>query len=223
MPNDKKVKGIVTGALFGICTNIAYEDGCQRPGDKGLVTNSVVISETSTVNGICEHTVLKIREPFTPAPKPEPIRPTRTVQPEQRAPLTVDQIGATAEQRKAQPKQPRLAVPREDAPVSQQIIEAAKKVPKLRSDFSTMPAAARAAMPAVTQAVIEHRLDFDGDLGEYTAEELAELRGSRTEVESISDGEPMSPFDNSFSASPTAQHQQHAPRRGEQTREQVQR
>src|SRR5258707_1055960 len=92
MPNDKKVKGIVTGALFGICTNIAYEDGCQRPGDKGLVTNPVVISETSTINGICEHVLIEIREPFTPAPKPEPIRPTRTVQPVRPAALTVDQI-----------------------------------------------------------------------------------------------------------------------------------
>jgi hypothetical protein len=206
--NDKKIaRGTVTGSVFGLCTNVAYEDGCQRPGDKNLVTGSVVISEALVVNGICEHTVLKVCEPKTvevrEVPKPQPKRQVIPVQP---VAVTVDQIVRQAEQRKAQP---RLAVPKEDAPVSADVIEAAKRPPKLRNDLSTAPAAIQAVMRLPVDA------RFDDSLDGYTQEEIDELMDGPREVEPIASGSPMNPFDSNFVVErPSAPQQQQVPRRG---------
>src|SRR5258708_1594837 len=193
MGKNGKVKGRVTGSLFGICTNISYEDGCQRPDDKGLVTNSEVISEVSVVNGICEHQVLEVREPYVPAPKPEPIR--QPLPTPQTKPLTVESILKSVEAKKAQP---RLAVPKTDAPTSDEIIAKAKIPPKVRVDLSTSPAGIQAA------AKIPREEIFAGDLEGFSASEIEELR-TGIHAEPISGAEPLSPFASSFSASPAQQ------------------
>src|SRR5258708_13370976 len=68
----------------------------------------------------------------------------------------------------AQPKAaPRLALPKEDEPVSADVIERAKVPPKIKVDVSTAPAGARAAakMPIVQR--YEYRLD-ENELPELT-------------------------------------------------------
>src|SRR5258708_36956545 len=98
MSNDKRiVKGRVTGLVFGLCTNVQYEDSCVRPGNKNLVTDSTVVSEASTQNGICEHVIVQVIEPKiveSPRPQPKPV-PVPKV-------LTVADILQHVEPKKAQ-------------------------------------------------------------------------------------------------------------------------
>lgn len=175
----KTVRGKVTGSIFGICTNIAYDDGCCRPGDKSLEVGTVVTSNAETENGICEHydvQVVAVPRQVT-APQPAP----RAVKKEQ--PITVESIIAKRE------RPARLPLPKEDAPISQDIIDRAKVPPKIRSNPATMP------MP---QSFAHVEDTFDGDITGLSPEELAELRGGPSAEPISAGGKPSNPFSSSF-------------------------
>src|ERR1700687_4652281 len=97
--NAKIVTGVVTGHLAGVCSMIQYQDGCARPGNKSLEKDSTVTSEAQIISGVCEHFVLEVRAPA----KPQTIRTVAPQPVPQAKPLTVQNILATVEQRKAQP------------------------------------------------------------------------------------------------------------------------
>jgi hypothetical protein len=174
MGKNGKAKGIVTGSLVGIASMILYthEDGsqCPRPGPREIPIGTLIESEFSVESGLCEHFIVSVTEP-----KPVPVPKV----------LTVADILQHVEAKKAQPKQPSLALPKEDAPVDEATIARAKVPPRIKSNIATAPAAIQAAAKIPLEEI------FDGDLEGYTANELAELRGSRTY-------EPMNPFDSNF-------------------------
>ncbi len=172
----------------------AHEDGtvCARPGPRGIPVGSLIESTFELSYGVCEHVIEAVHE-FAPETEPEP-------QPQ----ITVQNILQTIERKSqptpnAQPKAaPRLALPKEDEPVSADVIERAKVPPKIKVDVSTAPAGAQAAakMPIVQR--YEYALDED---------ELRELNSIRGFHEPIGGSAPVSPFDSKFSASPTATQQ----------------
>ncbi len=195
MGKNGKAKGVVTGSLVGIASMIIYthEDGsqCPRPGPRDLPIGTLIESEFSVESGLCEHLIVSVKEP-----KPVPVPKV----------LTVADILQHVEAKKTQPK--RAALPEADV-VSEEIIAKAKIPPRIKSNISTAPAAVQAVMKLPVDA------RFDGDLSGYSPEEIAELtRGPRTEYEPIGDGEPVSPFFNDFSASPTKPQQGPGPVRG---------
>src|SRR5258706_2785906 len=186
------VEGIVNGNLAGICSMIQYSDKGARPGSISFQVGSKWRSTVEVVGGLCEHEVTDIREPV--APRPEPIRqPLPTLQTK---PLTVQSILATVEKRTAKA---RTVLPKEDAPVDEATIKLAAIPPRIKSNIATAPAATQAA----AKVPLEQR--FDGDLEGYSQAEIEELMRGPREVESVGDGEPLSPFDSSFSASPAQQ------------------
>jgi hypothetical protein len=64
--NERKiVKGVVTGLVLGLVTNIQYQDGCCRPGAKDLAVGSEIISEATVVSGICEHEIIEVHPALT--------------------------------------------------------------------------------------------------------------------------------------------------------------
>src|SRR6266404_518030 len=115
MGKNGKAKGVVTGSLAGIASMIVYthEGGsqCPRPGPRDLPIGTRIESDFSVESGLCEHLIVSVTEP-----KPEP------------KPLTVEEIIRQVDSRETQPK--RAALPEVDAPVTQDIIEAAKRPPK---------------------------------------------------------------------------------------------
>jgi len=160
-----------------------------------IVHSEFEVIKIDDLRSICEHTITSTEEPAPPKPQPkaQPVRkPVQPVRPATQQ-LTVQSILQTVEQRKAQPKaQPRLTVPEVDATVSADVIEAAKRPPKLRSDLSTAPA----AIQAVMRLPVEAR--FDDSLDGYTQEEIDELMNGPREFEPIASGSPVNPFDSNF-------------------------
>jgi hypothetical protein len=166
-----------------------------------IVHSEFEIIKIDELRSICEHVIVSIELPKPQAKAPAPPKPLPHV-PD--APLTVEQIVQRVEQR----KQLRAAIPKEDEPVSEEIVERAKVPPKIKSDFATAPA----VVQAVLKVPLEQR--FDGDLSAYSPEEIEELtQGPRVELQHIGGGKPTNPFDSGFDVERPSAPQQPGPKR----------
>lgn len=186
----KIVKGRVASQLFGICTNIVYDDGCVRPGDISLEVGSMVTSNAEVQDGVCEHydvQIAQVPKPAAPVAK-VPVAPVAAKPKAMPAPkvITAQDILTAREKPKRTP------LPDVDPPTPPEIIELAKRPPRIKSNPATAP---------VRSANVPIETGFEFDITGLTPSEIAELHGgARATTESVSAvaGRPSNPFADDF-------------------------
>lgn len=186
----KIVKGRVASHLFGICSNIIFQDGCVRPGDIGLEIGTVITSNAEVIDGICEHfdvQIVQVPKPAAPIAK-VPVAPVAAKPKAVPAPkvITAQDILTAREKPK------RLPLPKVDEPVSQDVIERAKIPPRIKSNPATAP---------VRSANVPIENSFEFDITGLTPQEIAELHGGPRATESVGTGgtgRPSNPFADDF-------------------------